>query len=226
MPVCGRFIPARAGTLAFVHLGLVGGRFIPARAGNTPAGDVLADLVRFIPARAGNTSAARAGRRHLRFIPARAGNTMRITFGICATSVHPRTGGEHLSRYTTPASTPGSSPHGRGTQRSRDKEAHEYRFIPARAGNTPAWPDSRYRSPVHPARAGNTFGTVAVMRSAPVHPRTGGEHCRATHGGPMSGGSSPHGRGTPGNHERHVAADRFIPARAGNTLGPAVWRCG
>ena len=114
------------------------------------------------------------------------------------------------------------------------------RFIPARAGNT-SWPTSSCRSsPVHPrtrgehggrghhgrgdhrfipARAGNTdqFKLSEIMEdgssphargtlrssgdsrcSTPVHPRTRGEH----HGRP----------------DLSVPQDRFIPARAGNTV--------
>ena len=114
-------------------------RFIPARAGNT-IGHLLQRhrSIRFIPARAGNTTlGAVVPRPDRRFIPARAGNT-----------------GAGSGRRD---GSGGSSPHARGTRRSRSagwtgkpvhprtRGEHEpgpgfglnlFRFIPARAGNT------------------------------------------------------------------------------------------
>ena len=91
----------------------------------------------------------------------------------------------------------GSSPRGRGTQSDPNANFEDRRFIPARAGNTIRRdsPRSRY----------------------PVHPRAGGEHIGAS-GIPSSGsGSSPRGRGTHVLAPLGGRAQRFIPARAGNT---------
>ena len=106
----------------------------------------------------------------------------------------------------------GSSPRGRGTQLQSGASFGPGRFIPARAGNT-----TRRALP---------------SLAAPVHPRAGGEHPSSPSTSISRAGSSPRGRGT------HVAvrargcvatAQRFIPARAGNTptrpgrsAGPAV----
>ena len=54
-------------------------------------------------------------------------------------------------------------------------------------------------------------------RARSVHPRAGGEHAGATFTVPDRAGSSPRGRGTPGQAVHHDARRRFIPARAGNT---------
>ena len=117
-----------------------------------------------------------------------------------AFAVHPRTGGEHflsqlwLVQENTP---PGSSPHGRGTQRDMREPEFKRRFIPARAGNT--------------CRARR------CSRCAPVHPRTGGEHPQAPIRKSPPRGSSPHGRGTHDREWECLCRHRFIPARAGNT---------
>ena len=113
----------------------------------------------------------------LRFIPARAGNTVMQCHVSPAFAVHPRTGGEHQLWLVQENTPPGSSPHGRGTQRDMREPEFKRRFIPARAGNTPRRP------------------FVNLPRA--VHPRTGGEHSATCESLNSSVGSSPHGRGTP-----------------------------
>ena len=71
------------------------------------------------------------------------------------------------------------------------------RFIPARAGNTPAH------------RHGRALGSV--------HPRPRGEHPSAPARTRSWIGSSPPARGTPQRTGTDALLDRFIPARAGNT---------
>ena len=236
----GRFIPARAGNTARR-------RTPPRRSpGSSPRGRGTLEIQldrpespRFIPARAGNTPIAsprasrpsvhpRAGGEHTeldlgawaaagssprgrgtlevpprlllgrRFIPARAGNTLRVRRWRTPGPVHPRAGGEHFSCERGDGSFFGSSPRGRGTPQSETSTVVQWRFIPARAGNTPSVPSA----PGAPS----------------VHPRAGGEHFLIVLVTLLFGGSSPRGRGTrPGaSATRHV--QRFIPARAGNTL--------
>ena len=115
-------------------------------------------------------------------------------------AVHPRSRGEHLHQASAAPDQPGSSPLARGTPPRDERRLHPPRFIPARAGNTPA--------------------TGATLAGRPVHPRSRGEHgCRAGHTPRMSG-SSPLARGTLVLPGAGPAARRFIPARAGNTTPP------
>ena len=154
-----------------------GGRFIPARAGNTRiAVTVPVELTGSSPLARGTRAvgAHRAGGH--RFIPARAGNTP--TSALCQVSptVHPRSRGEHFRRTTASQSPTGSSPLARGTRPAASAEQVEYRFIPARAGNTSP------RAPHTP-------------RSA-VHPRSRGEHSIRSPAPAPPAGSSPLARGT------------------------------
>ena len=134
-------------------------RFIPARAGNTRRPRAPASTTTVHP-RAGGEHAARRpsgtsrpgssprgrgtrrtcrrARRSTRFIPARAGNTTRTASDGRRRSVHPRAGGEHGFSTAMMSDAPGSSPRGRGTRPRHQSRARQRRFIPARAGNTPA----------------------------------------------------------------------------------------
>ena len=96
----------------------------------------------------------------------------------------------------------GSSPLARGTHAGRAAGADEVRFIPARAGNTWAWPSTSSLSS--------------------VHPRSRGEHYLALIGSKPATGSSPLARGTLRVVARHEPEARFIPARAGNTIGAST----
>ncbi len=132
-------------------------RFIPAWAGNT-ANHVLIRTAFSVHPRVGGEhreNGARAvgnygssprgrgtpldrgkRRRCRRFIPAWAGNTAARPITRAARSVHPRVGGEHSSRPTKKSRKSGSSPRGRGTLSTNEKNAIGVRFIPAWAGNT------------------------------------------------------------------------------------------
>ncbi len=157
-----------------------------------------------------------------RFIPAYAGNTLDAEIAESARGVHPRIRGEHSTsrRRASPKSpgrtavhprirgehelddriaklAAGSSPHTRGTRQFRRHARYQRRFIPAYAGNTGC---------MRPAR-----------RPEPVHPRIRGEHRGARSSRRMSGGSSPHTRGTPEHKPNPLRRVRFIPAYAGNT---------
>ena len=153
------------------------GRFIPARAGNThpracspehsavhprPRGEHGIHCGRFQPYR--------------RFIPARAGNTMRRANRLTRDTVHPRPRGEHNALMLNAPSVHGSSPPARGTRSDAGRNAGQFRFIPARAGNTPH--RSQYDSVI------------------PVHPRPRGEHMAADRMVEHMFGSSPPARGT------------------------------
>ena len=94
----------------------------------------------------------------------------------------------------------GSSPRGRGTPHLDLDALPDHRFIPARAGNTPHIND------------------LAIK--VPVHPRAGGEHSAPTCTRLYFVGSSPRGRGTRRVRPARHHAQRFIPARAGNTSCP------
>ena len=111
--------------------------------------------------------------------------------------VHPRSRGEHKAIGVCDRPVTGSSPLARGTPPHRSPLHERRRFIPARAGNTPASP----------------------LRSAPppVHPRSRGEHLLVTRLRSRTFGSSPLARGTQHGQDAHRTAERFIPARAGNT---------
>ena len=68
-----------------------------------------------------------------------------------------------------------------------------------------------------PARAGNTPARLPVRVRFPVHPRAGGEHESTARIWDDRAGSSPRGRGTRERRPVHLPDRRFIPARAGNT---------
>ena len=90
----------------------------------------------------------------------------------------------------------GSSPHTRGTRRSRISSGSECRFIPAYAGN------AIYNLKAHPLPT--------------VHPRIRGERTDRSPSARLPAGSSPHTRGTPPAGAVDTTGDRFIPAYAGN----------
>ena len=134
-----------------------------------------------------------------RFIPAYAGNAKSLAPHSSPHSVHPRIRGERGAGLSGRGGRCGSSPHTRGTQDGRLSSLMENRFIPAYAGNA----ESGAQLPI----------------SAAVHPRIRGERRAHERAAPWRFGSSPHTRGTRGQH--HSASDglRFIPAYAGNALG-------
>ena len=193
-------------------------RFIPARAGNTPRPARSRRTTTVHPrSRGEHVSQARVNEtitgssplargthiraveisEHHRFIPARAGNTGRGVDRHPCRSVHPRSRGEHAVAPTEQAPQPGSSPLARGTLHQAVRPELERRFIPARAGNTPAG--------------------AAWRRGSAVHPRSRGEHGGRAASSRRSSGSSPLARGTPGPGDALALERRFIPARAGNT---------
>ncbi len=71
-----------------------------------------------------------------RFIPARAGNTQTWRSISSASSVYPRSRGEHTLIGISLPQSPGLSPLARGTRPPFQSYRRFARFIPARAGNT------------------------------------------------------------------------------------------
>ena len=67
-----------------------------------------------------------------------------------------------------------------------------------------------------PACAGNAASALSPSWPASVHPRIRGERGNACGFPSVSGGSSPHTRGTPAADDPMTALVRFIPAYAGN----------
>ncbi len=199
-----------------------GCRFIPAWAGNTVSSGAISrrnsvhprvggehfrvprrggGFFGSSPRGRGTLSRAAAATHSHRFIPAWAGNTLSGhpigQPGLLVPSVHPRVGGEHSPAACQSSNAVGSSPRGRGTRNLGIHRLHQFRFIPAWAGNTddlPAMPPAR-----------------------PVHPRVGGEHTVSGDADAPLAGSSPRGRGTLPRLGRAAQYRRFIPAWAGNT---------
>ena len=210
--------PLARGTRALLRAKLAIIRFIPARAGNTmrsarssartpvhprsrgehrSACPIASSVNGSSPLARGTLVGQHRGPDHRRFIPARAGNTGRTMARTKSATVHPRSRGEHLSGAYVATGLIGSSPLARGTLSGELLADVSDRFIPARAGNTPA-------SGRRPA-------------AAPVHPRSRGEHAAGVPALRSEVGSSPLARGTRGRGRSTPGGPRFIPARAGNT---------
>ena len=137
-----------------------------------------------------------------RLIPARAGKTTSFHTVVVMTSAHPRAGGENDCEPYSPSPVRGSSPRGRGKRQLGNRGRGQGRLIPARAGKTVSWVETR-----------------AV---ASAHPRAGGENAAYVGDVPNDTGSSPRGRGKP-SCSRSVSAPRgLIPARAGKTSAAAL----
>ncbi len=193
-----RFIPAGAGNTAIypsrrtpcsVHPRWRGEHAAPAN--SPPCAGGSSPLARGTPQRAGIQWSGG------RFIPAGAGNTKWLITHACASTVHPRWRGEHLSACTRSMRSGGSSPLARGTRACSTACGTSGRFIPAGAGNT--------------------VNSSCWLALATVHPRWRGEHmikqvCCVTFSG-----SSPLARGTRKCIRHREPAGRFIPAGAGNT---------
>ena len=68
-----------------------------------------------------------------------------------------------------------------------------------------------------PARAGKTLVIVGRCVCPQAHPRAGGENTPVRCDGDPDAGSSPRGRGKPGQTTSRPCLTRLIPARAGKT---------
>ena len=194
-----RFIPARAGNTRAWAIWTIGAPVHPRSRGEhsccrleAPVGHGSSPLARGTLQMLCRSPAMR------RFIPARAGNTDSCRVRRALSPVHPRSRGEHPVGLVLSQDVRGSSPLARGTRGLLRRLLAVERFIPARAHvNVADSPEALIgSSPL--AR-----GTRPHLRSSTitsVHPRSRGEHDGLVIGS--------------------VRADRFIPARAGNT------RCG
>ena len=100
---------------------------------------------------------------------------------------------------------PGSSPRGRGKHAGKAVEA-------ASAGLIPAW-------------AGKTAARRVGLPHRQAHPRVGGENRALASRVPAVAGSSPRGRGKPGESYRPRGGRRLIPAWAGKTGGMMLNGC-
>ena len=130
-------------------------------------------------------------------IPACAGNTRYCPTRRNQPRDHPRMCGEHWYTAQLKYTCLGSSPHVRGTRRSR--------FQP--------W----CRSGIIPACAGNTNHCKARLGYSGDHPRMCGEHKLLTGFMALVTGSSPNVRGTQCSCIQNRLQSGIIPACAGNT---------
>ena len=239
-----RFIPARAGNTRDRARRRHGWSVHPRSRGEHPARSMRRSTV------SGSSPLARGTPRQdgprgncPRFIPARAGNTAGPRPRPASPPVHPRSRGEHAAAAARLYRNHGSSPLARGTPCPRSQPARSRRFIPARAGNTALRSSASFCASVHPrsrgehgvrprqapvarrfipARAGNTSGKAEQARYYPVHPRSRGEHITGPEADRLNDGSSPLARGTRTPPHPTGSQRRFIPARAGNTVGVSI----
>ena len=145
----------------------------------------------------GKQTAHIAQRLYVGSIPAWAGETPNMNRTLTTSEVYPRVGGGN-HRYTRPRrELSGLSPRGRGKPATLFPAPYPDRSIPAWAGETRRRSISRRLRGVYPrVGGGNMSRGVALVR---------GE------------GLSPRGRGKPAASQRRIAADRSIPAWAGET---------
>ena len=130
-------------------------------------------------------------------IPACAGNTKKVNAVALSTGDHPRMRGEHTFLLLPVVTSPGSSPHARGTLQQFHAHHRYGGIIPACAGNT-----------------GSDSATACEWWD---HPRMRGEHAHNAGVKINPWGSSPHARGTLPGRLCHKRMRGIIPACAGNT---------
>ena len=111
-----------------------------------------------------------------RITPAYAGNTSYLCRHSRYPEDHPRLRGEHRLSDSMPLGKPGSPPHTRGTQFSKEDSILKFRITPAYAGNT--------------------RGQQRGYRRKKDHPRIRGEHYQPFLNKTYILGSPPHTRGT------------------------------
>ena len=137
-----------------------------------------------------------------RFSPARAGNSTASTRATIPAPVQPRACGELHSLLELRRYIAGSAPRVRGTLDAELPRNRQWRFSPARAGNS-HWREGGTRSPA-------------------VQPRACGELSRKPNLPEVADGSAPRVRGTQRCTSWGYPQRRFSPARAGNSQHPAT----
>ena len=145
----------------------------------------------------GKRQEVHAGHTGVGLIPARAGKTVPGWVAPVQERAHPRAGGENIAALVAGLVYFGSSPRGRGKLVLACNREPELGLIPARAGKTAQ--------------------VVRITFVSTAHPRAGGENRRTTSRPRQQSGSSPRGRGKPGNHRLLRREPGLIPARAGKT---------
>ena len=109
-----------------------------------------------------------------RFIPARAGNTAQEQVAATTGAVHPRACGEHGRLWPHVQQRAGSSPRVRGTRPAPLRGRIGRRFIPARAGNTPATRCRTMHSGSSPRVRGTPAQRIDCLRVARFIPARAG----------------------------------------------------
>ena len=127
-----------------------------------------------------------------RLIPAHAGKTSSPPATTTATSAHPRSRGENVSRTKQ-----GSSQLTRGKRQGLGVRGANGGFIPAHAGKT--------------------WDNISSAVSSAAHPRSRGENGRLSSWSTRTVGSSPLTRGKRNRPSDHRRKRRLIPAHAGKT---------
>ncbi len=195
---CSRFIPAGAGnTMQWSSATRLQPVYPRWRGEHDCFESVTGSNVGLSPLARGTLRDSGPGISPMRFIPAGAGNTYSCACVLVESPVYPRWRGEHTTRYSGRSATTGLSPLARGTHCAIFVVLFIGRFIPAGAGNT--------------------SDALTWCVAIPVYPRWRGEHNLTLISNNIAGGLSPLARGTQRNIEQLVAAERFIPAGAGNT---------
>ena len=115
-------------------------------------------------------------------------------------TVYPRWRGELMRVTVLCLRRRGLSPLARGTLSAPHKLGSRSRFIPAGAGNSPAYATMKIQKPVYPRWRGELSSSARIM--------------------PAAGGLSPLARGTHRRAARMAGPHRFIPAGAGNSGPP------
>ena len=175
---------------------------------------------------------------HQGLIPAWAGKTLRLVSRRMLRGAHPRVGGENPVATLPATMAPGSSPRGRGKRNARGRTpaspgAHprvggENMFsaprVQASRGSSPRG-RGKLRHTVHqlprlrliPAWAGKTVDAGSFEQVNRAHPRVGGENSCHWETFVSPTGSSPRGRGKPGETATARPELGLIPAWAGKT---------
>ena len=158
-----------------------------------------------------------------RFIPACAGNASLHYARRYQSAVHPRVCGERSAAEAVGHWLAGSSPRVRGTRKPSKAATDEVGGSSPRVRGTPANPASDLQMQRFiPACAGNAPAWTGANAATAVHPRVCGERPAGRQALAEHTGSSPRVRGTRGHACPQLRRQRFIPACAGNASSTAA----